>query len=293
MTAGPTPAALIDHVRRANNWNPADFAPFLVDGTIVGRIRRDRIARLRRFADIFVVSQDEVSLAAALDDFAARSAAMGAVLRTLREEGELPGWRDEAYPVKPAWHDRPCMQIERAACPWFGIRAWGVHLNGFVRRGDGLHMWIATRARDRPAYPGELDNMVAGGQPIELDLAVNLVKECGEEAGIPADIARRASAVGMISYRHQGPEGLKPDQQFCYDLELPAAFTPHNGDGEVESFSLLPIDEVMRIVRETYAFKFNCALVVIDFLIRHGLIDGDSERDYAALCCGLRAQDGP
>ncbi|MCK4868615.1 MAG: DUF4743 domain-containing protein, partial [Alphaproteobacteria bacterium] len=56
----------------------------------------------------------------------------------------------------------------------------------------------------------------------------------------------------------------------------------------VESFELWPVERVIETVRETFEFKFNCNLVIIDFLIRHGLIDADNEPDYMALCLGLR-----
>jgi hypothetical protein len=49
---------------------------------------------------------------------------------------------------------------------------------------------------------------------------------------------------------------------------------------------LVPIDEVAAIVRETEQFKFNCNLVIIDFLVRHGLI-GPDEPDYVAIVQGL------
>jgi len=51
---------------------------------------------------------------------------------------------------------------------------------------------------------------------------------------------------------------------------------------------LWPIEDVSRRVRDGFDFKFNCNLVVIDFLIRHGVLDPDTEPDYAALCEGLR-----
>jgi hypothetical protein len=41
-----------------------------------------------------------------------------------------------------------------------------------------------------------LDNMVAGGQPLGIGLMENVIKECGEEAGIPEAIARRAIPIG-------------------------------------------------------------------------------------------------
>jgi len=280
--------SFLDHIRRANNWNPGDFLSLAAAGHIVGHIRCDRIDDLRAFPDTVTVSPDHLSLAPGLDDFAARSAAMDEMLGALRDEGAFPGWRGEFYPVMPEWGDAPLMQVERATCPWLGVRSWGVHINGYVRKSDGIHMWIARRARDKQTYPGMLDNMVAGGQPIGIGLMENIVKECAEEAAIPEDVARTARAVGTIAYCHQFEDGVKPDQQFCYDLELPADFVPRNTDGEVESFELWPIARVAETVRETFEFKFNCSLVIIDFLIRHGLLDADSEPDYMALCLGLR-----
>jgi len=282
-----TAVSFLDHIRHANNWNRADFVPFAVAGHIVGRIRRGRIARLRAFPDTVTVAPEHLAPAPGLDDFAGRSAAFGELFAVLRAEGEFPAWGDEPYPVMAQWGDEPLMRVERATCPYLGVRSWGVHVNGYVRKSDGIHMWIARRARDKPTYPGLLDNMVAGGQPIGIGLMENVVKECAEEADIPAELARRARAVGTISYCHQLEEGLKPDQQFCYDLELPADFEPRNTDGEVEGFELWPIERVAGRVRETFDFKFNCNLVIIDFLIRHGFIDADGEPDYVALCLGL------
>ena len=82
-------------------------------------------------------------------------------------------------------------------------------------------------------------------------------------------------------------DGLKPDVQFCYDLELPADFTPHNTDGEIAEFMLWPMAKVAAIVRDTKEFKFNCNLVIIDFLVRHGLI-APEHPDYLEIVAGLR-----
>ncbi len=280
--------AFLDHIRHANNWNRGDFTPFAVAGHFVGHIRHDRIERLRAFPDTIAMGPEHLSLAPCLEGFESRSTAMDGLLEALRAEGEFPGWRGEYYPVMRGWDDDPLLQVERATCPWLGVRSWGVHVNGFVRKSDGIHMWVARRARDKPTYPGMLDNMVAGGQPIGVGLMENVVKEGAEEADIPAELAARARPVGSIAYCHQFEDGLKPDRQFCYDLELPADFVPRNTDGEVESFELWPIGRVIETVHETFEFKFNCNLVIIDFLIRHGLIDADSEPDYAALCVALR-----
>ena len=151
-------------------------------------------------------------------------------------------------------------------------------------------MWVARRALDKPTFPGMLDNMVAGGQPIGIGLRENLIKECQEEANIPAELSRQAESVGVISYVSETPEGMKPDIQFVYDLELPATFEPTNTDGEVEEFHLWPIEKVMDVVSQTAEFKFNCSLVIIHFLIRRGLISPE-DPDYLDIVLGLHAPD--
>ena len=133
------------------------------------------------------------------------------------------------------------------------------------------------------AYPNMLDNMVAGGQH-RPGLKENVIKECAEETGIPA-ILRSGSPDQAISYLRSS-DGLKPDVMFCYDLALPEGFVPRNTDGEVAAFYRLPIAEVAKIVESSFAFKFNCNLVIIDFLIRYGFLPPEHP-DYLKLTQGL------
>ncbi len=73
---------------------------------------------------------------------------------------------------------------------------------------------------------------------------------------------------------------------FNYDLKLPADFIPKPNDNEVDSFQLYPIAELLDIIANTQDFKFNCAVVVIDFAIRHGIITAEHP-DYLALQSGM------
>ena len=269
---------------------PPDFSGYLdfrVDGARVGRVKRDFARRLEAFPEVFRVAAMSVDLAPGLVGVEARSAAVDGVLRRLADDGLIPGWRDEAYPVGPSFAAPQLFQMERAAVPLFGVRAYGVHLNGFVGRGDAIDMWIGRRSLDKSVAPGKLDQIVAGGQPAGLSLAANLGKESAEEASIPPRLSGRARPVGAVSYCAERDEGLRHDVLFCYDLELPADFTPVNTDGEIAEFYLWPMRRVAETVEGSDDFKFNCALVVIDFLIRHGLIAPDHP-DYVALLHGLR-----
>lgn len=279
--------SFLDRINECNAHDLARFRPFVVAGRRVGWVRHALAERLAAFRDVFAVSAAEVRLLDRLDDFESRSAAVERVVRALEDDKIVRGRRDEYYPVGTSFAAPPLLQMERAAIPHFGVRAYGVHMNGFIRRPDGLHMWIGRRAKNKPTYPNMLDNTVAGGQPIAIGLMENLIKECAEEASIPESLASRAHAVGAITYCVEAPDGLKPDVQFCYDLELPADFTPVNEDGEIDHFMLWPIARVAEIVRDTREFKFNCNLVIIDFLVRHGVIPPEHP-DYLDIVKGLR-----
>ncbi len=279
--------SLLDHISRCNAHDLSKFVPLIVDGEIAGRIRRDRLIHLEQFPDVFSLSDEAVRLADGLESYDDRTAAVEMVVRSLFENGALTGWRGEPYPVGGNWGGPHAFEIERAASPFFGARAYGVHINGFVRSEDGIHMWIARRADDRPVCPGMLDNMIAGGQPVTLSLKENVIKEAGEEAGVAPELAATAIPTGAVTYCAESEVGLKPDIMFCWDLELPADFTPVNTDGEISEFYLLPAVEVMAIVDASDDFKFNCNLVIIDFCIRHGILPPEHP-NYENILRGLR-----
>lgn len=70
------------------------------------------------------------------------------------------------YPVLGRFDEAPCLLVERAAAAPLGLRAYGVHVNGFVAGGDGRErLWVARRSWNKPTWPGMLDHIVAGGQP--------------------------------------------------------------------------------------------------------------------------------
>src|SRR5262249_7037205 len=104
----------------------------------------------------------------------------------------------------------------------------------------------------------------------------NLVKESQEEAGIPEQLVRAAKRTGTITYARQQAHMLRRDTLFVFDLELPASFTPVNQDGEVLDFRLMEATEVVDRLLNHDDFKFNVPLVLIDFLMRRGMIERDS-----------------
>lgn len=282
--------ALVDRVRLFRLPDFSRLRRFMVGREQVGWILHPIAERLAGIPEVFAVGPGEVRLSPELRDFESRSRALAGVVAELTKEGRLPKLRNEAYPVATSFHAPPLLELERSAVPSFGTLAFGIHLNGFVGRGRAMKMWIGRRSRNKPTGPLKLDHLVAGGQPIGLSLAENLVKECAEEADMPAALARSAWPTGLTSYLIENQEGIRNDILFTYDIELPAGFRPVNTDGEIEEFYFWPIEKVMEILATTDEFKFNVALVIVDFLVRHGLLAPESP-DYVEIVNGLRIRE--
>ncbi|NHN87337.1 NUDIX hydrolase [Acetobacter conturbans] len=249
---------------------PGDRRVFRIEGEVVGYVD-PRIAP----------SLEAMGLADA-DGFSLNAPErLEAIGEELARQG-LYRTHNELFDVWGADGEPPLGRIDRGALPLFGFIGVGVHLNGLVRREDGLHLWIGRRARDKRLDPGKLDHLVAGGVPAGLTPDVAILKEAEEEASLPADVVRRgAKKVGVLHYALERAEGLRRDRLICYDLLLPDSFQPVPADGEVEEFLLLPIAEIFRLVRDTDEFKFNVNLVLIDLFLREGLIDERSEAGEA------------
>lgn len=236
---------------------------------------------MNRWPDVIEMVTDDdgkyatVRMATTFDTLESRSSAMANILHTLKDEGVITGWRDELYPVTSSFYEEPVMLVERAAVVQLGIKAYGVHVNGFVRDEYGISLWVARRSKTKPTWPGKLDHIAAGGQPFGIGVMENVVKECEEEASIPKILALKAKPVGVVSYATIDQRGLKPDVLFVFDLELPKDFIPTPNDDEVEDFTLVPLADVARIISTSTEFKTNCSLVIIDFMIRHGFIKPD------------------
>lgn len=230
--------SFIHHLRRCNNYKPGTFIPFRVDGVTVGRVRPAFAERLSSWPEVFSLSSAGVDLCIDSEDGELRSAAVAGVLTELVAQGVLSHLHNEPYAATPGTRDEGVLQIDRAAASLFGIRTFGQHLNGYIKRGSETMMWIGSRSMDRRIFPGKLDQLVAGGLPQGITPADNLAKECWEEAGVPRGLATRARPTDCVTYTAETELGCKPDTLYCYDLQLPTEFQPQCTDGEVETFYL-------------------------------------------------------
>ncbi len=265
--------SLLRHIAACNNAAlPGSRTAFRLDGQIVGWVTDPVSAAL---AGLDGVRRDAQGLglddAATLPDIARQMAGLGF--------GRVRG---EMFDVR-ATPDGPVLStIDRGALPSFGIAAAGVHLDGLVRRADGLHLWVARRAADKALDPNKFDHIVAGGIPAGYTPWDCLIKEAMEEATMPQAVVAKARHCTTISYAMERAEGLRRDILHCYEVELPEDFTPTPTDGEVAGFELWPLARALHTVRMTDDFKFNVAVVLIALFLRHGLVTGEEAARLSA-----------
>lgn len=226
-------------------------------------------------------------------NFSEQSKVIDETLRTAKGKGAfkvLEKWRNELYTIHGP---DQLITMERSGSPLFGIVTYGVHMTAYVNTQDGMKIWVPKRASGK-TYGGLLDNTVAGGiaageKPFEC-----IVREAAEEASFPEELIRSAAKpCGTISYfsfrdKQAGGETdlLQPEVQFVYDMEVGEDVVPTPSDDEVDDFRLWTVGEVQDALSKGL-FKPNCALYLLDFFIRHGILTLENERNYVEIVSRL------
>jgi isopentenyldiphosphate isomerase len=280
--------ALLDRIAECNNHDPRAYVPLFAGPQRIGSIRRDRLELIREAREVFQVHAEAVRIVDRLDTYGARSEALDWFFRSPGVSSLLPAWRSERFEVSGLDDMLPMFEVDRSAMPFLGARAFGVHVNGWVRGTDGPMMWVARRAASKSTYPGMLDNVAAGGIAARETPESAMKRECWDEAGIGPSHSSDAFAVSTVSYLMDVSEGLRAHVGYVFDLELPASWSPQQRDGEAESHTLWSLAKVRRTVEATREFKPNCSLVIIDFLLRHGQVP-TSDPAFASLVSRLRS----
>ncbi len=246
----------------------------------IGWIRRDLATRLRAWPEVFDFGEASISLVVAPERDL--TGAIAQVTRALAREGAIRGWRGETCAIRAREGAAPAFHIERAATRFFGLRSSAAHLNGHTGEGAKLRILIARRAVAKAIDAGLLDTLVAGGVPSGQDAWQTLLRESGEEAGIPAALAEQARPAGVLRVCREAPEGLHSEILFVHDLALPTDFRPRNTDGEVSEFlSLEPQALLGRIAGGEMTVE--AGLVAADFLLRQARVRDAAGAVRAAL----------
>ena len=282
----------LEHIKRCNTFAVGDYLPFVIEGEQLGWAKRSFIEHIKVYDSVFEIDDASLTFCPELNTVEMRSQAIAPILLSLHQKGVIDSWVNEIYSISNFFSEPARLFMERAAVSYFGVRGYGVHINGLVQKSDGVYVWIARRTKNKPFWPGKLDQVVAGGQPAGISLMQNVIKESAEEAAIPDSIASKAELVSEIHYCGETSgdtsRGMNIDTLFNYDLWLPEDFIPHNTDGEVYEFMLMPLEKVAWLTDNTDEFKDNCNLVNIDLLLRLGFIT-KSHSDYSEITGRLYA----
>ena len=230
-----------------------------------------------------------------VNDLESRNKILAQYLQEIREKNifkVLTGWRNEEYPIYGPGREL-VLSMERSVTPLLGIITYGVHMTAYVNTPDGMKIWAPRRAETKQTYPGMMDNTVAGGLSTGEAPFECLIRECEEEASLPKHIAEKAKPCGTLTYFHVrdpragGETGLcQPECQYIYDLELPPDVVPKPGDDEAVDFRLLSVKEVQEALAGG-KFKPNCAHLLLEFFVRHGILTPETDPDYTEIVSRL------
>ncbi|MFN0185675.1 MAG: DUF4743 domain-containing protein [Aquabacterium sp.] len=281
------------HALRVCRERPEPRLPFRIwDGQRnhrCGSVARAHVPALSRWPDALQVDGHGVSLrlpAAERDDF------LALLNRKLRDEGLIVAWRDETYPlVSLDTRDRLAL-IERAASRFWGTLTFGAHCNGYVAGPDGRPsaVWIARRSPHKATDPGLLDNLIGGGVPHDQSPRDAVLREGWEEAGLrPEQMAGiRPGRIALV--QRDIPEGTMLERISIYDLELPGGLRPANQDGEVAEMTLYPVAQALALAASA-EMTVDAGIVMLDFALRHRLLDEDVLDDMTDRCADLWVGD--
>ncbi|KAI1146700.1 hypothetical protein F4825DRAFT_466324 [Nemania diffusa] len=198
-----------------------------------------------------------------------------------------------------SWPGPGAVTMERFLAPLFGILLQGAHMVAYVRSratendcGVISGLWIPRRAKHLFSSPNMLDATVAGGIAGGTTALETIIKEAGEEASLPPELVRtRVLSTGLLTYVSStdaihgwsGESGLLcPGIVYTYEMELPEDVIPKPHDGEVGSYSLMSVGDVQAALLNN-EFKPDAAVVMVDFLIRHGVITAENERSFVQI----------
>ncbi|ODV59325.1 uncharacterized protein ASCRUDRAFT_77083 [Ascoidea rubescens DSM 1968] len=247
---------------------------------------------------IFDNKQKKCFINPRLDTFDKRSGAFNKIATVCRDEKIIKvlehGWRNESYVIYYPT-SVPYIAVERAFSVLLGVVTYGVHLVCYIpphlSSTNELKFWIPKRSKNKPTFPSMLDNTVAGGIAYPYGVFETLVKESEEEASLSSKfVEENSKSCGVLSYTYKKNGAnydsancnIQPETEYIYDIEMSEGDIiniPKPNDNEVEWFKLLSLNEVLEKLKQG-EFKPNCALVIIDFLIRKSYITPENEPYY-------------
>ncbi|EPX74787.1 thiamine diphosphokinase Tnr3 [Schizosaccharomyces octosporus yFS286] len=267
-----------------NNFIPGSV-PFYLDGAIVGYVIPEVINELVKFDSFNFdwIYEPGKSLQLNATSFEKRSSILEKILNVWRKSnlfGVADQWRDELYSVFGP-NGEVAIAVERGGYWLFGFVSYGVHCTIYIppTPTTPMRLWVPRRSPTKQTWPGYLDNSVAGGITHGDSIVGTMAKECLEEANLSVSHSNLQSR-GIVSYiKFARQKWYQPELQYVFDIPINEDTKLRPNDGEVAEFHLWTLDQVIQGLAEQ-RFKPNCALVILDFFIRHGILSPEHPQYY-------------
>jgi hypothetical protein len=139
---------------------------------IVPRYVEDHLADYEKHkppedATVFEIHPDKIELCPGVVGYDKITNAVKKALVFIKEKNNtltaLRGWRNENYDIRGKYGQPPLFSMERAATCLFGLRQYGVDVNGYVVDDEdgSISVWMQRRSVNKPTWPGRLDNFVS------------------------------------------------------------------------------------------------------------------------------------
>ena len=263
--------SFVQRLKDCNKYKESNFFKFFINNHHVGFIKKKNLNIINKFPNFFLLKKNEIFLKKEINNFQKRTYAIDQVFNFLLKQKLISSKHREFFPVFKSFKTKPLLKVQRLIGPFFGFQFFGVHLNGFLKKNNKYFMWVGRRTK-KGNFPNDLDQIAAGGLPFNVTIKKNLIKESYEEANINKTLILKSKYDGTISYRVETKLGLSRHILFCYNLELPETFVPKNNDGEVINFYLWPIEKILKIIKQSTMFKFDCSIVILLFVLKKKII---------------------
>lgn len=268
------------HVLRHRFVDLTHFTPVYVDHEQIGWTKTDFAKLLGQFDHVWSFNNDRLSLNLALGGFDNISMAVHDVFLEISAQGYFPVkpdyslmGGDDWLPVGQERWTNPLFKVHRFYSACLGIRRESTMLHGY----EDNQMWLAIRGAGVDADVGCYDMIASGCMTIGQTRQEALYCEAEEECGMPHELMQHVKSGAEIHVMYHLSNGFILDE-IChvFDLDTKNLFKPTVVKKlEVDHFELLSIAEVVELIEKTERVKPQIALLLVDFMIRHGHLKPD------------------
>ncbi|KAI1770870.1 NUDIX domain-containing protein [Hypoxylon cercidicola] len=184
----------------------------------------------------------------------------------------------------------PLDRLQRAVAGLFGITRRNAHMTMYTRTPEGeIKIWLPFRSAHLRTYPGKINSTVVGDIKADESPFECIIHRADLKASIPKCLVRQhAKSCGAITCTctSDAGSGYETGILYVYDMEADHTVMPKPQNNEVEEFNLWGVQQIKEALFRG-EFKSNCASVMVDFFVRHGIITNENEPDYLEIVSRL------